>query len=51
MNLGGPNASAVSPQSMLYVAPFGQLAVVDGAQQGLVVIDVNTMAFSHNPFY
>jgi hypothetical protein len=41
----------VSPQSMLFINPLGQLAVVDGAQQGLVIIDLNTLAFAHTPYY
>jgi hypothetical protein len=51
--LQGTSAAPVSPQSMLYVAPFAQLAVVDGAQngQGLVLIDVNTLTFAHAPYF
>jgi hypothetical protein len=51
--LQGTSAVPVSPQSMLYVAPFAQLAVVDGAQngQGLVLIDVNTLTFAHAPYF
>ena len=45
------SAGGVSPQSMRFVEPFGQLAVVDGAQQGLVLIDLNTLAFAHSPYF
>jgi hypothetical protein len=41
----------VSPQSMLFVPPLGQLAVVDGELQGLVLIDLNTLQFAHAPFF
>jgi hypothetical protein len=51
--LQGTSGTPVSPQSMLYIAPFEQLAVVDGAQNGpgLVVIDVNTLGFAHAPYF
>jgi hypothetical protein len=51
VSVGGPTGVAVSPQSMLYIRPFGQMAIVDGAQQGLVLIDLNTLAFAHTPYY
>ncbi|HEY1693538.1 MAG TPA: hypothetical protein VGG39_15325 [Polyangiaceae bacterium] len=43
--------TAVSPQSMRFIDSTGQLAVVDGAQQGLILIDLNTLQFAHNPYY
>jgi hypothetical protein len=43
--------SAVSPQSMRFINSLGQLAVVDGSQQGLVLIDLNSLAFAHNPYF
>jgi len=43
--------TAVSPQSMRFIDSLGQLAVVDGAQQGLVLIDLNSLQFAHNPYY
>lgn len=51
--LQGTSPVPVSPQSMFYVAPFGQLAVIDGATngQGLVLIDLNTLAFAHAPYF
>jgi hypothetical protein len=41
----------VSPQSMLFIPSFGQLAVVDGAQEGLVLIDLNSVAVSGSPYF
>jgi hypothetical protein len=38
--------TAVSPQSMRFIPPIQQLAVVDGEAQGLVLIDLNLVAFS-----
>jgi hypothetical protein len=38
--------TAVSPQSMLFIPAISQLAVVDGSTQGLVLIDLNLVAFS-----
>ena len=49
--LTGNTAAAVIPQSMRFIASLGQLAVVDGAQQGLVLIDLNTVNFAHNPYF
>jgi hypothetical protein len=43
--------TAVLPQSMRFIDSLGQLAVVDGAQQGLVLIDLNTLQFAHSPYY
>jgi hypothetical protein len=50
ISLSGANGISVSPQSMLFISSLGQLAVVDGAQQGLVLIDLNTVGFSTNYF-
>ncbi len=51
IQLNGGTAAGVSPQSMRFIEPFGQMAVVDGSQQGLVVIDLNTLGFAHDPYY
>jgi hypothetical protein len=51
VNIAGTTGALVAPQSMLYIPPFGQMAVVDGAQQGLVLIDLNTLAFAHDPYF
>ena len=50
ISLSGTTGLSVNPQSMLFIPSLGQLAVVDGAQQGLVLIDLNTVAFSTNYF-
>jgi len=51
VSLTGSTATAVSPQSMRFIESFGQLAIVDGELQGLVLIDLNTLTFAHNPYY
>jgi hypothetical protein len=43
--------AGVSPQSMRFIDSLGQLAVVDGSLQGLVLIDLNSLAFAHNPYF
>ncbi len=43
--------TSVDPQSMHFIDSLGLLAVVDGAQQGLVLIDLNTIGFSHTPYF
>ena len=43
--------TAVDPQSMHFIDSLGQLAVVDGADQGLVLIDLNTLGFAHTPYF
>ncbi len=50
ISLSGTTGVSVSPQSMLFISSLGQLAVVDGAQQGLVLINLNSVAFSTNYF-
>ena len=37
------NSTAVSPQSMRYVDPLGQMAIVDGSLLGLVLYDLNAL--------
>jgi hypothetical protein len=51
VSLSQNTTTAVNPQSMRFIDSLGQLAVVDGAQQGLVLIDLNTLQFAHNPYY
>lgn len=51
ISLAGSTTATVSPESMLYIAPIQQLAVVDGSLQGLVTIDVNTLKFAHDPYF
>jgi hypothetical protein len=43
--------TSVDPQSMHFIESLGQLAIVDGADQGLVLIDLNTIAFAHTPYF
>jgi hypothetical protein len=40
--------TAVSPQSMRYIEPLGQMAIVDGASLGLVLWDLNALTVSKN---
>ncbi len=42
---------AVSPQSMRFIDTLGQLAVVDAASQGLVLIDLGTVGVAHAPYF
>ncbi|MCL2448500.1 MAG: hypothetical protein FWD17_06095, partial [Polyangiaceae bacterium] len=49
--LGGTTAVSVAPESIVYIGPFNQLAVVDGSQQGLIIIDVNSLQFAHDPYF
>jgi hypothetical protein len=51
VSITGNTNTAVSPQSMRFIESFGQLAVIDGELQGLVLIDLNTLAFAHAPYY
>jgi hypothetical protein len=50
-SLGGSSVSPVVPQSMRAVPVFEQLAIVDGAQQGLILIDLHSLQFAHAPYY
>jgi hypothetical protein len=45
LSMSGGTNTFVSPQSMLFIDSLGQLAIVDGAQQGLVLIDLNSLGF------
>jgi hypothetical protein len=42
---------SVNPQSMRFVAPLGQIAVVDGASQGLVLIDLRAVTVARAPYF
>lgn len=44
-------STAVSPRSMRYVGPLGQMAIVDGASQGLVLFDLRTVSLGRTNFY
>jgi hypothetical protein len=50
LNLASTNSN-VSPQSMLFIPSLGQLAIVDGAQEGLILIDLNTVTITGNTYY
>ena len=43
--------TAVSPQSSRYIVPLGQLAVVDGSSQGLVLIDLRAVTVARAPYF
>jgi hypothetical protein len=43
--------TALSPQSMKFIDTFGQLAVIDGESQGLILIDLGTIAEAHTPYF
>jgi hypothetical protein len=45
------NTTAIAPQSMRFIESLGQLAVVDGASQGLVLIDLNNVGLAHSPYF
>ncbi|HEV3189537.1 MAG TPA: hypothetical protein VGY54_03525, partial [Polyangiaceae bacterium] len=52
ISLPGASGLPVTPQSMRLLAPnFHQLAVVDGASQGLMLIDLHTLVFAHSPYF
>lgn len=51
VSLSQNTAIAVTPQSMRFIDSIGQLAVVDGNQQGLVLINLNSLQFAHDPYY
>lgn len=40
-----------NPRAMRYLSPLGQVVLLDGAQQGLTLIDLRTMAFAASPVY
>jgi hypothetical protein len=47
----GAGSTAVSPQSMRFIESLGQLAVVDGSAQGLILIDLANVTFARPPFF
>jgi hypothetical protein len=48
--IGGSSIS-VSPQSMRYIDALGQIGVVDGASQGLVLIDLRAVTVARAPYF
>ncbi len=47
ISLAQGGTTAVSPQSMLFIPSLQQLAVIDGEAQGLILLDLNLVAFAH----
>jgi hypothetical protein len=45
------STTAVDPQSMKFITPLGQIAVVDAASQGLELIDLSTVSTPRAPFF
>jgi len=43
--------SSVNPQSMRFIEPLGQIAIVDGASQGLMFIDLRSIALGRSPLF
>jgi len=43
--------TAVNPQSMRWIDTLGQLAVVDGSSQGLVLIDLASVSIARAPYF
>ena len=43
--------SNVSPDAMYFIDSLGQLAIIDGASQGLVLIDLDTLSLAHAPYF
>jgi hypothetical protein len=50
-SLEGVTDTPVVPQSVRPLPTFQQLAIVDGAQQGLILIDLHTLQFAHDPYF
>jgi hypothetical protein len=50
-SLGGAADAPVVPQSVRPIPNFQQLAIVDGSQQGLILIDLHTLQFAHDPYF
>ena len=47
----GTGSTSVNPQSMRFIDSLGQIAVVDGAAQGLVLIDLALVAIARAPYF
>lgn len=50
IDLAGDSIS-VNPQSMRFVEALGQMAVVDGASQGLMLIDLRSVTVARAPYF
>ena len=44
-------STAVSPQSMRFIDSLGQMAIIDGASQGLMLVDLDVLSLSHSPYF
>ncbi|HEY2515108.1 MAG TPA: hypothetical protein VGI39_29785 [Polyangiaceae bacterium] len=44
------SGTGLSPQSMLFIDSLGQLAIVDGESQGLILVDLGTLGEAHTPY-
>ena len=44
------SSTGLSPQSMLFIDSLGQLAIVDGESQGLILVDLGTLSEAHTPY-
>lgn len=47
----GNAANTVDPQSMRFIDTLGQVAVVDGSNQGLILIDLSLVAIVKGPYF
>ncbi|HVJ90956.1 MAG TPA: hypothetical protein VM580_14230, partial [Labilithrix sp.] len=47
----GAQTRAVNPQSMRFLESLGQIAVVDGASQGLVLLDLRRVRIAREPYF
>lgn len=45
------SSTSVNPQSMRFIEPLGQIGVVDGASQGLVLIDLRAVSVARAPYF
>lgn len=47
----GSTTTSINPQSIRFIESLGQLAVVDAASQGLVLIDLDNVTIAHDPYF
>lgn len=43
--------TSLNPQSMRFIETLGQIAVVDAASQGLILVDLKNVALARDPFF
>ena len=51
VNYAGTTGAAVAPQSMRFLDSFRRIAIVDGSDQGLVLIDLDNIIVNGGPYY